>query len=447
MERWVYLMRIILVCSVWTSCSSNNPCPTESGCFCFEGYVQCSGSSSYPSFFPNGTTHVSLFSMNADEIPKGSMDNIPYLESYELYQSRIKVIKRGAFSNMKIKTFSIYNVDVGEIEGFAFNNLSNIESFSIYGMTIKTIHSYAFSNIYKVQTWGMSSVDLTTVETYSFYNFSVQSFQLFNSVVGDMKRGAIAHVDKINDYELHSNEFGVLECGTVEPLLRLANVSSFYDNVFQCDCKLAWMLNDERVRGFLFANSCEMPNTKDKISLENLDIDQLACDWTDDGCDVSLVTSAGLMTSSTDPSTENSVNNDKTTYFSEGAVKTNTKYEDKTTKTVSMETETVSIAATAPGGRKSTDSVTKNSQSTLIDTISSGNGQNTSYIVKDSGKTLKPDTSTHQIKTTNKITEQTLKVTNRPKQVNMNTKDNGSVKVMANVYMLVMILSYLSFVL
>lgn len=442
-------MRIILVCSVWTANSSDTRCPTELGCYCFEGYVSCSGSSSYPTYFPNGTTHISLFSINADEIPGGTMDNIPYLESYELYQSKIKVIKRGAFSNIKIKTFSLYNLDVGDIESFAFNNISNVESFSIYGMTVKTIHSYAFSNFYNVQTWGMSSVDLATVQTYSFYNFSVETFQLFNSVVGDMKRGAIAHVDKINDYELHTNEFGVLECGTVEPLLRMANISSFFENVFQCDCKLAWLLHDERVHGYLFANWCEMPNTKEKVSLENFDIDSLACDWANDGCDVNQVTSPSLVTSSNSvdtTSTQNSFKNDKTEYISE-TVKLNTTNDGKTTKAVSMDTKIVSMATdvvskevTSTGGRQNTQPVNKNSTSTLSDKMSTVNGENTRFIVTDTSKTLKYDTSTNEIKSTstrNKNTKQTQREAHRPA--------NSSVKMMTNVYVFV-ILSLFSFI-
>lgn len=169
-----------------------------------------------------------------------------------------RVLSTNAFRGLShCKNLYLSNTFIEEIEANAFYRANNIQLLNLINSRIKNINSETFRGIFNVEKIDLRGNYLTKVNKQAFetlvtFNQNNQHTSIINE--------SIIHIDNEKN-----NKFIVKKI-------------SFEQNPIQCDCNLAWILENK-----FYSNSitlpeiCAGPKGYDCLRINDLTIDQLPC--------------------------------------------------------------------------------------------------------------------------------------------------------------------------
>ena len=116
----------------------------------------------------------------------------PTARVIKIWDSKIRKIEAGSFSNTNLTEIKLLNNQIGVIQTGALNGLNNLAQFKMWNTTISVIETGAFRGLDNLRTVKMWNNTVSTIKTLAFSGFSnLSEITIWNNVIGTIERRGI----------------------------------------------------------------------------------------------------------------------------------------------------------------------------------------------------------------------------------------------------------------
>lgn len=280
MTTWINLTFTLIFVCVNLKTLFCSECPP--GCVCTRSKVSCYQVREFNWTFPLDTTHIFFDELNTGEIPSGAFANLHHLTRIEMMRTNVGVIQSCAFKDIpSLKKLDVRLSVFGAINKMAFWNTSDDLIINFNNSKITEIHSYAFMNLQYLKSWVMHNVQVDRVHQNAFYNIEhiISSFIWEDSIIKELGFNAFKNIKQIERVLLRRNNFTTISCGSISDLLASSAVIDVTGNVFNCNCKLTWLIQSSNARDqdLVDQSVCNSPEPGTPKRLREISTKELIC--------------------------------------------------------------------------------------------------------------------------------------------------------------------------
>ncbi|XP_078619855.1 uncharacterized protein LOC144886906 isoform X2 [Branchiostoma floridae x Branchiostoma japonicum] len=302
-------------------------CPET--CDCVPGgEVDCSrrGLTVVPANIPLGTTGLSLYYNNIQNLSDADFSHLTSLERLHLSNNDIRVLPAGVFSHLtRLKWLDLDNNDIRVLPAGVFSHLTSLEWLALYNNDIRVLPAGVFShltslvwlrlsgnhiadlpdgvfsNLTSLEGLILNNNNISSVPTGVFSHLtSLQGLDLTGNHIADLPDGVFSHLTSLQELKLSGNHIADLPDGVFSHLTSLVrlylynnNISSVPTGVFshltslqelyiaenpwRCDCNLYGLLTLAR-QGALFIAvnpTCSSPPHMKGVALSSVTGDKV----------------------------------------------------------------------------------------------------------------------------------------------------------------------------
>lgn len=194
---------------------------------------------------------------NAFIQPEGNV-----LKSLSIYNNEVLNIESHAFNNLVLDGLSLYNIQRTHLGARVFTNMTS-ERLSIYNSDLNTMPAFLFGGT-TLTSMSLYNNNITSLETNVFKSAKVsKNVALYNNRIDTIQKNAFNNDNlKFDIYLNKIKKFYVQD--SVIP-------RSFYSNKIICTCSLAWMWKEDSIfNEFLERNKCLKTSQYGEILLKKV---------------------------------------------------------------------------------------------------------------------------------------------------------------------------------